>query len=165
MLKIFALSLLLFPLAAVPAAAQAAPSVVMVVDEYDNEVRFGLALWHAVQLKKAGIGVSLVFEGEAVLNFLPEKTGRLVKKSPNADRLALPLNKGKNKGALGPARLAELLAELKRLNVPMTACAFSAVYFGEYEALKAAGAPLSADPERPVDVAALLKGDAQLLVF
>lgn len=58
----------------------------------------------------------------------------------------------------------EALAELVK-EVPYTVCAFSAETYGVYEALKAAGRPMSADPAAPVDLAPLLKEGYRIYVY
>lgn len=54
--------------------AQQSGSKLLVVmrDGLDNRMNFGFAVWHIVQLKRGGVDVRVIFEGESMLNLLGE---------------------------------------------------------------------------------------------
>ena len=166
MIKKIALSLLVAAGFCAAAAAQQAPAkVVLVVREYDNELRFNMAVWRAVQLKQAGVDVTVLFEREGVLNLLPEQGGVFARDSVNSERAAVGANRGRNRALYGARKGRALLKELARLKVPQVVCSVSAVSFGKYDELKAAGYQMSPDPERWVDLVPYEKSGAQLLFF
>jgi predicted peroxiredoxin len=158
--------LLCFALLA-PAAASAAESVLVVVDEYDNPLRFDLAVWRAVQLKKAGYDVRVLFESLGVLNFMPSGKASEVmqRKDAGYDRVAMPGNKGRHKKDHGGQKGRDMLKELSKLGVPITLCSFSAAILGVTGDLKSSGASMSADPERPVLFSSLVPAGGRVLIF
>ncbi len=45
----------------------------LVIRDFDDRLKYVMAIGHAVQLKRAGVDVHVLFEGEAVLNFISNK--------------------------------------------------------------------------------------------
>ncbi|HNW43816.1 MAG TPA: hypothetical protein PKI19_04875 [Elusimicrobiales bacterium] len=65
----------------------------------------------------------------------------------------------------GSEAVEQLMAQLKELKVPYTLCSLSASLLGVYDKLRAAGAPLSAEKDKAVDITPYLKDGYQLAVF
>ncbi|OGS10523.1 MAG: hypothetical protein A2285_03950 [Elusimicrobia bacterium RIFOXYA12_FULL_57_11] len=146
-------------------AQQAVRRELVVIHDFDDVLRFNMAVWHAIQLKQAGVDVRVVFEGDAVLNFLPRQDGDMRQKSLSLERVNMEKNKSRLKNLVTPKKGRDLLKELADLKVPYTVCSFFATLFNKYAELKAAGVPMSADPENRMDLSPFIRDNYQLLIF
>lgn len=173
----------LFFLAA-PLPAQVTPKVLLVIGSQPAN-----AVNRALQLKKAGIEVAVVFEREAIFFILSElnvqtSAGWPAKMEALAAEYAVETSTNAVRGLIGgntplhpkfmllnrrigvgPGRKL-LLPELKKASIPYTVCSFSAkMMFEVYTELKGLGEPMSPDPDVPVDLSPYLTQGYQLIVY
>lgn len=148
----------------------------------------GVGIERAVQLKKAGIQVQVVIEREAVLGLVQDSNlgagagwkakidaiekeyevenstavrGPLGTKTPKHPKFALLGRPYKR-----PPGARSALDVLTSEGVPFTVCSATASRLYEvYDELRAAGLPMSADRQFPVDLSPYIKQGYQLIVY
>jgi len=162
-------------------AQESGPKVLLVLGKLsDSSLVPGLQ--RAVQLKKAGVEVRIIFEREAVLSFIDQHDGLSKpgwRKKMESFALEVPTDTVKDdSSALHPKfklpdmnlkiskDLKSWMQKIKDEQIPYTVCSASAKYiYDVYDELKATGEPLSSDPEAPVDISPYLKQGYQVLVY
>ncbi len=173
------ISMLLFMVSLLP-AQENGQNVVMILGKFsDSSLIPGLQ--RAVQLKKAGIEVRIIFEREAVLSFIDLNDGLskpawqkkmkdlAVERSTDTikDFLAEhPKFKLLDMNLKTSDTLKIWMQKIKDEKIPYTVCSASAKYIYDiYVDLKATGEPLSPDSEAPVDISPFIKQGYQILVY
>ncbi|OGS10524.1 MAG: hypothetical protein A2285_03955 [Elusimicrobia bacterium RIFOXYA12_FULL_57_11] len=181
---------LLFPLQS--GAQQVAQKELVLIRDYDDVVRFGMGLMHAIQRAKAGAEVRVVFEANAVMAVLmfplppqvfdtntPAHDKWIEREDIDYDysthtsdlrprggrRVSLSSLKFAGKMMAAEEITTSVWNEFKKLKIKYTVCSFSATILGFYDTLKLKGEPLSPDQGTPVDIAPYIRENYQLSVF
>lgn len=141
--------------------------LVVITQELRGSTRLGLALRHAVDLKRAGFNVEILFQYQGVVSLA--SLSKAASGTAGFQELAAGEQGGVSSEGAGrqdpPAseELRSLFSQLKDLKIPYSACVFFAARLNVLKQLRAQGEPLSGDEGKMVSLAPYLKAGYKVI--